>query len=66
LPAIADLELGARVIGEILASTADFEARRTSAATRAQTETNETVARLLVAVSKIRRPEAWTRGGSAR
>ena len=64
--AVADLEHGARVVGEILASAEDFEARRTSAAARAQTETNETVARLLVAVSKIRRPQAWTRGGTAR
>lgn len=59
--AIADLAHGARVVGEIVASTPDFQARRTAAATRAQTESNETVARLLVAVSKIRRPQAWSR-----
>lgn len=59
--AVANLEAGARRVSEVIASTPDFEARRAAAAKMAAAEPNPAVARLLVAVSKLRKPVAWVR-----
>lgn len=59
--AVAELELGAQRVGEIVSSTSDFQARRMAAADMAKGEASPTVARLLIAVSKIRGPVAWLR-----
>jgi len=59
------LDRSARLVERVISTSTDFQARRAAAATLSQEQEDQTVARLLAAISKVRNPTAWSRRSAA-
>jgi CHAT domain-containing protein len=63
--AIAALDRGVNLVDEVISSSSDLKTRTAKAAALAQAEGDQITARILNAVSKLRRSEAWSRRSPA-
>jgi len=63
--AIAALDRGVSLVDEVISSSSDFATRKAKAAALARVEEDQTTARLLNAVSKLRAVKAWSRTSPA-